>query len=716
MELIDQADTNTVFSSSTNAAGLYTIQIPGTAIGDVATKRPGVFNLLQNYPNPFNPATVISYQIPYPAHISIEIYNVLGQRIKVLYEGFQTDLYGRLIWDATNEQNQGVSAGVYIYTLRTKDTRINRKMLLLDGHAGAVNVLSSESAHKMSIAKDVLFKATSGLYTLQVSGEDIATYIQQDVQIVSNTTINVDVELIVTDIDGNIYKTVKIGEQWWMAENLQVTHYRNGDPIPNVTDNTEWTTLTDGAYCYYNNDITTAVDYGAYYNWYAANDSRILAPAGWHVPVDGEWKQLEMFLGMSESDADTIDYRGPDAGGKLKETGTEHWNNPNGGATNETGFTARGAGSRNDNNGEFEYMGLLVILRSAQNIENDTTWDRGLTCFYPTIRRFVTYKLEGGSIRCVKDSRPAAPKLYLPMNGSTEMGTTLLLYWKFNVITSSYNLQVASDSLFTNIIYEENDIPVTTTKFQLSNLNLGTTYYWRINAINADGTSDWSETWSFTTTTHETENITDIDGNIYRTVQIGEQVWMAENLNVTHYRNGDPITYVTDGKEWRDPKYGAYCYYNNDPENGIEYGALYNWLAVHDSRKIAPAGWHVPTDDEWMEMEEFLGIPKSQLEIFDWRGTVEGGMLKEIGLLHWDSPNTGATNATGFSARAGGYRWGLDFDGIFLSKGEGVEFWTATEKEQRDFAWIRSLAATTSMIYRATAVKKDGLSVRLVKD
>jgi uncharacterized protein (TIGR02145 family) len=123
---------------------------------------------------------------------------------------------------------------------------------------------------------------------------------------------------VVTDIDGNVYQTVTIGAQVWMAENLKVTHYRNGDPIPNVTDTAAWEGLSTGAYCEYDNDINNVATYGRLYNWYAVDDSRGLAPEGWHVPSDDEWKQLEMYLGMSQSEADDYGWRGTDEGGEVK--------------------------------------------------------------------------------------------------------------------------------------------------------------------------------------------------------------------------------------------------------------------------------------------------------------------------------------------------------------------------------------------------------------
>ena len=118
----------------------------------------------------------------------------------------------------------------------------------------------------------------------------------------------------VTDIDGNAYHTVAIGKQVWLVENLKVTRYRNGDQIPNVSDNKQWCNLTTGAYCNYNNDANNVTTYGRLYNWYAVHDIRNIAPKGWHVATDVEWKILTDYLG-----GETI------AGGKLKETGTTLW-------------------------------------------------------------------------------------------------------------------------------------------------------------------------------------------------------------------------------------------------------------------------------------------------------------------------------------------------------------------------------------------------------
>ncbi|OGC42320.1 hypothetical protein A2Y85_07915 [candidate division WOR-3 bacterium RBG_13_43_14] len=204
----------------------------------------------------------------------------------------------------------------------------------------------------------------------------------------------------VTDIDGTVYQTVKIGNQWWMAENLKVTHYRNGDAIPNVTGNTEWNNLTTGAYCNYDNNSNNAATYGRLYNCYAVNDSGNIAPAGWHVPSDNEWKTLEMTLGMSQTEADRSGMRGTDEGFKLKETGTSHWQIPDTLASNESGFTALPGGIRYSV-GPFDVLGVVAFFWSSTEGSNSTAWYRGIGG--PGVFRGSIDKHWGYSVRCVRD-------------------------------------------------------------------------------------------------------------------------------------------------------------------------------------------------------------------------------------------------------------------------------------------------------------------------
>ncbi len=196
----------------------------------------------------------------------------------------------------------------------------------------------------------------------------------------------------VTDIDGNVYKTVKIGSQWWMAENLKTTKYRNGNPIPNVTDNTQWGNLTTGAYCNYNNDINYVNTYGRLYNWYAVSDSRNIAPVGWHVPTDAEWTTLTTYLGGESV-----------AGGKLKESGTAHWSLVNAGATNETGFTALPGGYRDLNGICFNLIACGGFWWSSTEYDTNNALSRYMADYLGLVLRGYYGKTHGFSVRCVKD-------------------------------------------------------------------------------------------------------------------------------------------------------------------------------------------------------------------------------------------------------------------------------------------------------------------------
>ena len=147
-------------------------------------------------------------------------------------------------------------------------------------------------------------------------------------------------------------------------------------------------------------------------------------------------------------------------------------------------------------------------------------------------------------------------------------------------------------------------------------------------------------------------------------VKIGEQTWMVKNLDVDHYRNGDPIPQVTDQTAWANLTTGAWCYYNGDATQGSTYGKLYNWYAVSDPRGLAPAGWHIPSDEEWTTLEKSLG-----------GSSVAGGKMKETGTLHWETPNSGGNNSSGWAGLPGGCR---SVNGFFSSVKENGFWWSSS--------------------------------------
>lgn len=196
--------------------------------------------------------------------------------------------------------------------------------------------------------------------------------------------------------------------------------------------------------------------------------------------------------------------------------------------------------------------------------------------------------------------------------------------------------------------------------------------------------------------------VTDVDGNEYDTVTIGSQVWMKENLNVTHYNNGDTIPYVQNNTVWAGLSTGAYCNYENDTSFAAIYGRLYNWYAVSGTKNICPTGWHVATDSEWTILTDLLGGE-----------AVAGGKLKETGTLYWSSPNFGATNEVGFTALPGGYRSNTE---VYLGFGGIGSWWCSTESSATD-GWARGIFNDAVNVDRGGYYeKKMGFSVRCVKN
>jgi len=238
--------------------------------------------------------------------------------------------------------------------------------------------------------------------------------------------------------------------------------------------------------------------------------------------------------------------------------------------------------------------------------------------------------------------------------------------------------------------------------FLMTGLVPQTTYNARAYAVNKAGTA-YGEEITFTTPgdhTGETGTVTDIDGNVYNTIGIGSQFWTTENLKVTRFNDESPIDLTDDNLAWESLVGPGYCWYNNEADNKDKYGALYNWYVVVSS-KLSPAGWHVPTDAEWTIMETYLG-----------GFTMAGGKLKETGTDHWMTPNTEATNETGFTALPGGIR---AEGATYMELKETGNFWTATPASNQT-ARYRTLDYLDAVITTGYYPVKLGLSVRLVKD
>jgi len=641
--------------------------------------------------------------------------------------------------------------------------------------------------------------ATTYYATLHINNNSAESV--KDVTLTGSGTENGSEADSITDIDGNTYKTVQIGNQWWMAENLQVTHYRNGEAIANVTDYRAWTNLITGAFCNYNNNEANVATYGRLYNWYAVNDIRNISPAGWHVPSDEEWKQLEIFLGMSQSVADGSGFRGITEGGKMKESGTSHWLSPNTGANNSSSFTALPGGFR-DENGNYQDLGSHANFWSStedySDDDNNDAWYRYLTYGYANICRENYYKRNGFSVRCVRSegpenappfasfnvvpsSGPISTQFQFDASGSTDKEdptSSLQIRWDWEndgtwdtsysttktathsyatagtytiklevkdtgsltttttrqlVVTAdntpptaSFSISPSTGTTATNFQFDASgctdaqditnslqvrwdwtsdgswDTNYTTTKTATHQFGSAGTYIVTLQVKDTGGlTNTTTKTVEVTNTIYETGTLIDIDGNVYQTIKIGNQWWMAENLKVTHYRNGDAIPNYIDYGLWASPTSGAYCNFNNDELNAAIYGRLYNGLAVLDNRNIAPIDWQIPSDYDWQVLVEYLG-----------GSSVAGGKMMETGIAHWWEPNTVATNESRFTALPGGYR---NNAGVYHNLMMWAFFWSSTSKDSANL-WFRQILANKSEISRGSIDIQRGLSIRCLRN
>ncbi|MDR2886534.1 MAG: hypothetical protein LBV26_00815 [Bacteroidales bacterium] len=312
------------------------------------------------------------------------------------------------------------------------------------------------------------------------------------------------------------------------------------------------------------------------------------------------------------------------------------------------------------------------------------------------------------------DTTPAVPvsttdtasyigQAWATLNSITKAGnlmTTVLFEYDTdtNQTTFRYTIAASPDTVSGNSLIRR--------AANLTGLAPNTTYYYRATATNSLGKSAGKRQ-AFTTLDVQPGDIafnpdiaygemTDIEGNTYKTVETGSHTWMAENLAVTRYSDGSPIPLVIADTYWKELSSGAYSW----PDNvEIKYGALYNWHAVN-SGQLCPDGWRVPTDDDWTALVDYLG-----------GATTAGGKLKEAGYAHWTAPNTGATNITGFTALPAGYKSAA---GAYGSKQRYGYWWTATPDGASAIA--RSLYYDYANINRTSADKHTGASVRCIKE
>lgn len=522
----------------------------------------------------------------------------------------------------------------------------------------------------------------------------------------------------VTDIDGNTYQTIQIGSQIWMAENLKTTQYNDDTDIPNLTSDPDWEAEDgneghDGAYCWYENNDIVYETFGALYNWYAVNTGN-LCPSGWHVPSDEEWTTLTTYLGGVNG-----------AGDKLKETSTTHWTEPNTGATNEAGFTALPGGIR-ITGGTFLWIRDQGMWWSSSEDDAFTThaWDRQMSYDWSDVGKANNPKKNGHSVRCLRSAEQpvvtTTPVSAIATKSARSGGevtsdggsavTTRGVCWS----TSPNPVNDGDNQVYAG--------PGTGSfTCSITDLEPNKTYYLRAFATNIVGTAFGNEV-TFTTTIQ----VTDFDDNTYNTVKIGDQLWFQENLKATHYRNGDAIPNVTDLSTWSNLTSGAYCNYDNDASNGDLYGRLYNAYATVDNRNLCPAGWRIPTEYDWIVLENYLITNGYNYDGTNTENKIAKSMASETG---WDpSATDGAVgkpdypayrNKSGFTGLPGGFLYPVTTTLPGFNRiGSGAVWWTSTEVDPAHTTaasiWW-DWANETRTMYGTGDLKNSGFSVRCLQ-
>ncbi|MBA4411560.1 MAG: hypothetical protein C0397_19340, partial [Odoribacter sp.] len=507
-----------------------------------------------------------------------------------------------------------------------------------------------------------------------------------------------------TDSDEQNYPIVKIGTQWWMAKNLAYLPF-----VCSPLENSRTTPLnyvSDYSGTDINAAKTTAMysNYGALYNWPAAmsgsinsntnsNGVRGICPACWHLPSEEEWNIMTNYLinngyAYQGSGVDIAKTLAAAVIWKSYTSADSPGNNLF--SNNSSGFSALPSGTRNSNGGMSNFGNNCSWWTST---ESGSMYAGQRSLFYsdPNISIGFTSKDFGKSIRCIRDISPVSNNASLP-----KVNTSPIIDITSNMAKSGGFVNFDGDTTITarGVCWNINPNPSIANCKTLNGTGVGnftsdingltaiTQYYLRAYATNSEGTTYGNQIIFSTLSSNDTKTLTDIDGNIYTTISIGTQVWMAENLKTTKYRDGTAISNIMDNPSWKASTLGAYCWYNNDAISYKNpYGALYNWFAVNTG-KLCPVGWHIPSVAEWTILENCL-IANG----FNFDGTTTGNKIAKslAATMNWNlSTEPGSVgnndysiyrNKTAFSAYPSGYRMG---DGTFTYFGNYCGWWSST--------------------------------------
>jgi len=444
-------------------------------------------------------------------------------------------------------------------------------------------------------------------------------------------------------MDGYTYGVVAIGEQCWFSENLRTTVYADGTSVPEVLGDGDWASTSMGARSTYGNDPGNLELYGMLYNGFAASNVSGLCPSGWHVSTGDDWDVLKEFLvsdGVPENAVGTA----------LKSTSGWGTN-----GTDDYGFGGLAGGFRNGVSGPFGNAGVegnwwtlsgsgFSRLGSGESLIVGSSGSNS-----------------GYSVRCVRN-----PSIF---------GCTDPAYQEYDASATQDDGTCVNPAVMgcTDSAYLEYDATANTDDGSCSTL------------VGCSGL-----------------DLVSMDGYDYDVVEIGDQCWFAENLRTTVYADGTSIPDIIGNASWTAQFSGARCGYFNDANNVDTYGWLYNWYAVDDARGLCPTGWHVPTDGEWTELEDYI---TSQ----GYAGT-EGAALKST--MGWDNNGNG-TDDLGFSALPGGFRNASLGGNFYDATASG--YWWSSSPSGGGYSWYRFLDFYVPDVLRDNCDPRSGFSVRCLR-
>ncbi len=504
--------------------------------------------------------------------------------------------------------------------------------------------------------------------------------------------------------DGKMYNTVQIGDRCWMKENLNVGTFING--AVNQTNN-----QTIEKYCYSNSE-SNCTTYGGLYLWsemmqYSTTPGiQGICADGWRIPTDGEWCAAATALDATV-DCNFIGFSGTNAGGLLKEAGTTHWNTPNTGATNGSEFTGLPGGFYSSVYQAFDFLGCVGYFHTSSS-NGPGRWTWLLNAGDARINRISFEPTAAFSVRCIRDANWTAQLSVTPLNQdvTTSAGTTT-----FDVTSNTSWTVAESVSWFT--VSPENSSNNGTLTVTYDANSSPDPRNGQITITSGDGAP------VINVSVNQAGNpwvcgmpITDTrDSKTYTTVQIGTQCWMKQNLNI-----GTRIAGTSE--QTNNGIIEKYCYSNLETNCDV-YGGLYQWNEMMQYsttpgvQGICPTGWHLPTDAEWCTVTTFLDATVN-CSTYGWSGTNAGGKMKETGTTHWLSPNTGATNSSGFTGLPGGLR---DTGGSFITLLTHGFWWSSTQRDA-SVPWGRALKYNEASVYKTSNYYGGayGFSVRCLKD